>query len=106
MLDTARAAEMADPDRNALFSRRWRRPPHSTRKGPGRDTRASFAKPNLKFDELSSTPAKAAQRAIVAAAKRAEEDLYRRSHPLAALGLTNASLRTAAIADTIRAMQT
>lgn len=102
-MDSAAMAAQSDPVRNKQFGRPWTGPPVWNRRGPGRDTRANFEKLNLNSERSDSTPARAAQRAMLTAVRRAEE-LDRRACLLAAIGLADAALRAAAIAAEIRAV--
>jgi hypothetical protein len=102
MLDAARAAAQSDPNRNALFIRRWTGPPPPNRKGPGRDTQAHFEKLNHNSASSYTAPELAAQRAMRHALRRVAE-IEQRARLMDAIGLRGASLRLGGIAASIRA---
>jgi len=102
-MDTARAADLADPHRNAQFSRRWTGPPPQKRvRPPAANQGALLGIIGNGNSGIDRTSRRAAQRAILHATRRVAQ-LQRRADLLATIGLTDASLRLASLADAIKA---
>jgi hypothetical protein len=98
-------AALSDPGRNAMFARRWTGPPPSqTRKRPEplHKPQPSIRNQNLNHFDIAISEA-ASQRACRAAVRRLRA-IERRTEVLEAIGLTDAALRLAAVAESIRAV--
>jgi hypothetical protein len=102
MRDTARAAAMSDPQNNRQFRGPWIDPPPQTRKRQRRHPLAFSGHPKIDSNDIHTTSTQSAQRAVRHAARRVAQ-LQRRADTLAAIGLTDASLRLASLAATITA---
>jgi 2-hydroxychromene-2-carboxylate isomerase len=102
MPDEAAFAAQSDHTLNRQFSRRWTGPPHRNRKPRGATPGASKSIINSK-QAIDSTAISAAERAVRKAERRVRE-IERRAALLEALGLTDAALRVAKIAEEIRAV--
>jgi len=101
MRDTATMAAQSDPACNAMFGRRWTGPPPRKPKGQRRDPLTPFGKLNLNIVTINSRAEGAAQRAVRHAVRRVAE-IERRAEIMAAVGLADAALRLAAVAESIR----
>jgi 2-hydroxychromene-2-carboxylate isomerase len=100
----ANGATIADRLHERLLEQaRPRTGPPKQRKGPGRDSGASFGKLSLNNASLHTASALAAQRAVRAAARRIA-DLELKAEIAEAIGLRDAALRLAATAAQIRQM--
>ena len=102
MLDKARAAAMSDPILNTQFGRPWTGPPPLNRKGPGRDTQASFGNLNLNTSAGYTAFETAAARSMQSVRGPRVAEIERRARLMDAVGLRNASLRLGLIAASIR----
>lgn len=95
----ADGAVVADRLHDRMLAQARTGPPPMNRKGPAGENGASFGKP-ISASHLAVS-ALAAQRACRAAVRRVTE-IQRRAAMMAAVGLTDASLRLAGIAAEIR----
>jgi hypothetical protein len=102
MRDTAALAAQSDPARNRNFCGRWVEPSQKRRNRRGQPAASSGGSKNIASHHDSDGTA-SGQRAVEVAARRAAQ-LDRRAGLYRDLGLVDASLRAAALADELRAV--